>query len=56
MGKNIHQLPEIMIFEDKTTSNKQELAESFNDYFCNIASTLHQTMQPSPTLFATYLP
>ena len=53
MEKNIHQLPDLMIFDDKTASNKQEIAESFNYNLCNIANTLHQTIQPSPTPFTT---
>ena len=56
MGKNIHQLPDSITFDNKITSNRQEIAELFNNFFCNVASTLHQAMPPASTSFQTYLP
>ena len=56
LGKNIHQPQQLISFDDKTTSNKNEIPHLFNDYFCNIASEIHRAMQPSPTPFTVYLP
>lgn len=54
--KSASALPNSIIFQEKTTSRNQELAESFTYYFFSIANKLTQGVQQSSTPFSNYLP
>ena len=56
MGKSSKKLPDSISFHDKTLCNHQEIAESFNEYFCNIASKLSSNIQQPDVPFTSYLP
>ena len=42
IGKNKAKLPTSITFQDKTTSNNQEIAEKFNEYFSRVDDRLAQ--------------
>lgn len=49
-------IPSSFVFHGRTTENDYEIGEGFNDYFCNIASTLAESIQPTDSSFEDYLP
>lgn len=56
LGKSRHELPSYITFSNETLSSNTEIAEAFNNYFCNIAEKLSQSIAPSNTSFKAYLP
>ena len=54
--KNQNKMPTTFIFHDVATSNKQEIAIKFNDYFCSVADSLAQNVQQTEINFSDYLP
>ena len=56
LGKSNSALPNCMSFENNMHSNNQDIADSFNNYFCNIASTLAKNIRQSNVPYDYYLP
>lgn len=57
MGKsNSYKLPDSMSFQDNVSRDKKEIAESFNEYFCNIANYLAMNIQEPLFPYTDYLP
>lgn len=56
MGKSNNQLPTSIKLFDKTSSTNLEIAESINNYFCNIASNLASNVENTPMSFENFLP
>lgn len=49
-------MPSSFTFNGRTAENDYEIGEGFNDYFCNIADTLAQSIPPTDSSFEDYLP
>ena len=56
MGKNKAKLLTSITFKNKTTSNNQDIAEEFNEYFSRVGDRLAQDVQPTIIPFNDYLP
>lgn len=53
-NKNLTSPPSITL-HDRTTSNSEDIAEGFNEYFCNVANTLAQ-VRSTPVSYNNFLP
>lgn len=56
MGKSRSNLSSSMSFDEKSISNNQEIAESLNNYFCNVANSLAQNIEPTYVTYTSFIP
>lgn len=57
MGKSSDKkLPNFVSFHDHDSYSNQEIAESFNAYFSNVANRLAMNIQEAPDPFTSYMP
>ena len=56
LGRKCKVNPVSFISQGEATSDNVSISEGFNEYFCNVANTLAQNIEDTPTSFDSYLP